>query len=301
MNTLNLTQLQEIVSLLPDPAFILSQDGYYIAYLGGVDHDNYHDGRPLIGKSLYDVLPKSKANWFIAQIHLALKHHQVKIVEYDLDVQEVDGVDQQGPVGMLHFEGKIVPLNSLFHGQRAVLWLTRNITHRYQLEQQLRTLSETDALTGLYNRRRMLDTLRQLLHDSKKQRRLAALLILDIDLFKKINDKYGHQVGDTVLEQICEELKRQLRDGDIAARIGGEEFAILLPHSRLDEATLVAERIRCAIAKRQISAAGSQFHITVSIGLTQLSEDDNCSSALTRADAALYRAKAAGRNRVEQS
>ena len=300
MEALNLEQLREIVSLLPDPAFILSSDGRYVDYLGGVDHDSYHDGRPLVGQSLKDVLPEAKAKWFIEQINLSLAMHQVRVVEYDLDVEEVDGVIPKGPVGMLHFEGKIVPLKSLFEGQRAVLWLTRNITRRYKLEQKLRSLSETDALTGLYNRRYMQDMLTSYLKRQRHQRRLGALVFLDVDYFKVINDTYGHPVGDRVLCQLSERIEKQLRDKDIAARIGGEEFALLLPQTRLDEAIQVAERVRMAIARQPVQAEEHSLSLTISAGVTLLREGDCVSSALSRADKALYQAKTLGRNRVEQ-
>ncbi|MGI2259965.1 diguanylate cyclase [Shewanella sp. GXUN23E] len=298
MEKLTLGQLEEIVALLPDPAFILSRDGRYLAYLGGVDQDSYHDGSPLVGCSLKDVLPADKAQWFIEQIKLSLKNAQVKVVEYDLGVDEVQGVEPRGPVGMLHFEGKIVPLKSRFNGQRAVLWLTRNITRRYKLEQKLRTLSETDSLTGLYNRRFMQDTLKKYLKSHSRQRRIAALIFLDVDFFKRINDNYGHPVGDKVLCQLSERIERQLREEDVAARIGGEEFALLLPRTRLEEAVQVANRIRQAVGSEPVVVGELAISVTLSAGVTQLHEGDCVNSALCRADKALYAAKQTGRNRV---
>lgn len=299
MEALNLEQLREIVSLLPDPAFILSSDGRYVDYLGGVDHESYHDGTPLVGQSLRDVLPAAKAEWFIDQINQSLVTHEVRVVEYDLDVEEVDGVIPKGPVGMLHFEGKIVPLKSLFGGHRAVLWLTRNITRRYKLELKLRSLSETDVLTGMYNRRYLQETLASFLKPQRQQRQLAALIFIDVDFFKHINDSYGHPFGDLVLQQLSQRIKSQLRGEDIAARIGGEEFALLLPATRLDEALQVAERIRLAIANTPVSADKHSLNVTVSAGVTRLCEGDSVSSALSRADKALYQAKTQGRNRVQ--
>ncbi|MBV7317393.1 sensor domain-containing diguanylate cyclase [Shewanella sp. NIFS-20-20] len=301
MDKLSVEQLREVVSLLPDPAFILSIDGTYLAYLGGVDHDAYHDGCSLVGKSLNAVLPAPKAAWFTRQIQLALTERRVQVVEYDLDVQEVEGVAPQGPHGMLHFEGKVMPLNSLFNGRPAVLWLTRNITERYQLEIKLRKLSETDGLTGLFNRRYMLACLGQQLLRLGDKERFSALVLVDIDHFKRINDNFGHPVGDLVIKQVAHGIGLQLRDGDVAARIGGEEFAILLTRTRLEEALAVAERIRHAIATQEVHAANERVNMTISLGVTQLVALDTVSSMMARADKALYHAKTCGRNQIQYS
>ena len=125
---LSVAQLYEVMAQLPDPVFILSEDGYYIEYIGGMEQQSYQNGNPLIGRQLLDVLPEDKAQWVMAQVAQALASGQVQVVEYDLSPAEVDGIDADaGPQGMQRFEGKIAPLPSLYEGKRAVTWMTRSI------------------------------------------------------------------------------------------------------------------------------------------------------------------------------
>lgn len=287
--------------MLPDPAFIISSEGQHLACLGGAEPESYPDFSLLKGTFLYDVIPPEVAHWMLEQVTLCLEQQKVRVVEYEFTTEDLSAIGEDGPKGLVRLEGKVVPLTSVFNGKRAVLWLTRNITGRHKLEQKLRFLSETDELTGLYNRRYLQTKLKASLKPDLYQRNLGALIFIDVDLFKAINDQYGHPIGDLVLEQLGQRISLQLREEDIAARIGGEEFALLLPQVRLDEAIEVAERIRKAVAGHAIAAGESQLNVTVSAGVTLLSEADNISSAMSRADKALYQAKAQGRNRVEHA
>ena len=127
----------------------------------------------------------------------------------------------------------------------------------------------------------------------------CAVLMLDLDHFKAVNDRYGHAVGDTVLRSFAEILRDSLRSSDLAGRVGGEEFAVLLPHTDLAGALLLAERIRHAVASYCRVPQHPELRMTVSIGASELlPEDPSPEVALARADAALYRAKQEGRNRV---
>ena len=193
---LSVAQLYEVMTQLPDPVFILSEDGHYIEYIGGVEQQSYQDGNPLIGKRLFDVLPADKAFWVMEQVARALAGGQVQVVEYDLSPAEVEGIDAEaGPQGMQRFEGKIAPLPSLYDGKRAVAWMTRNITRQHELQLRLKRLGETDQLTGLYNRHFFFDQY----HQRVQGQPLTGLIMLDLDHFKQINDRYGHQAGDKVL------------------------------------------------------------------------------------------------------
>ena len=153
----------------------------------------------------------------------------------------------------------------------------------------------TDALTGLPNRR-SLDALLQSWLSGPTPRQLA-LLMLDIDHFKQVNDQHGHACGDAALRAFAERVRAQLRDGDHCARYGGEEFVVLLPGAGLERALEIAERLRRAVQAEPLLSAPF-VNNTVSIGVTVVSQQDQPGSLLARADAALYRAKSEGRNRV---
>lgn len=163
-----------------------------------------------------------------------------------------------------------------------------------QLNENLETISTSDALTGLYNRRvydKVMDTcLNNFAHSAQG----FALIIMDIDFFKSINDKYGHEMGDSVLKAVALQLKLNLREGDTLARIGGEEFAILLPAATLAEAKAVAERHRKSIEE----LATIPFQVTASFGVAQVQPGDTKLTLYQRADSALYQAKSKGRNCV---
>ncbi len=165
------------------------------------------------------------------------------------------------------------------------------------------TLSMVDPLTGLYNRRYFSTHGRAMVEEAAGRGRALSLMVLDLDFFKKVNDTWGHDVGDEVLREVAARLKKQVRRLDVICRIGGEEFVVLLPGADVRVAEQVAERLRRAIAERPIRVIcdGREhlLNMTTSIGLASYERvDDTLESLLKRADEALYRAKQEGRNRV---
>lgn len=154
-----------------------------------------------------------------------------------------------------------------------------------------------DALTGLNNRRQFEIRLKQEYASAIRQKNPLCAIMLDIDFFKRINDTYGHSMGDKVLKTVSNVIKQQLREYDIPSRYGGEEFCILLPQTKIEEANIVAHRLRLAIEKTIIDE-NQQIKVTISVGLTQLREGDTAEDLYKRADKALYDAKERGRNRV---
>ncbi|MBX3729883.1 MAG: diguanylate cyclase [Candidatus Sumerlaeia bacterium] len=177
-----------------------------------------------------------------------------------------------------------------------------DITERKQLESELQRLATTDPLTGVNNRRHFLGFAQKELARVRRHGSPTSLLMLDIDHFKRVNDTYGHSVGDLALKLVAQVLTEALREGDIFGRLGGEEFAVLLPATPLPGAVGVAERLRRMLATRTFMADGEALSITVSIGATAFHPGDtHVDAILERADTALYRAKNNGRNRVESN
>lgn len=164
----------------------------------------------------------------------------------------------------------------------------------------LKRLSNTDHLTQLYNRRYMMEVLERELARAERQKAPLSLVMMDIDHFKSVNDRYGHQQGDTVLATIASLARNALRSYDFAVRYGGEEFVLILPSTPLGEAILVAERIRRLIEQHCFEKEIASLRVTISMGVSTYPA--NCVTSATElireADAALYRAKQGGRNRV---
>jgi diguanylate cyclase (GGDEF)-like protein/PAS domain S-box-containing protein len=176
----------------------------------------------------------------------------------------------------------------------------RDITERKRQESELRRLATTDVLTGLANRRCVLDRLDQELARIQRFGKPMALLMADLDFFKRVNDTYGHAAGDEVLRQFAELARLTLRKIDLIGRFGGEEFIILLPGTDGEGARSYAERLRQKVAAKGFITEAGEVELTISIGATLVNGGDrDCDEVISRADRALYFAKQNGRNRVE--
>jgi diguanylate cyclase (GGDEF)-like protein/PAS domain S-box-containing protein len=181
-----------------------------------------------------------------------------------------------------------------------VVVVSRDITELKLLESELREMAATDFLTGLANRRHFLDRLEQ---EQSRIHRLdghcASVLMLDSDHFKRVNDTFGHATGDHVLQHLAELIQHGLRNMDTVGRVGGEEFAVILPGADLTAAELFAERLRKKVAETPMTQEDIAIPLTVSIGVAGMKTSDaKADDALVRADRALFRAKECGRNRV---
>jgi len=173
----------------------------------------------------------------------------------------------------------------------------------HQARAQITDLSEkvqVDSLTGLYNYRHFLQLAAQELERTRRNGQPTALIMVDLDHFKKVNDDWGHEAGNLTLRSCASLMKNELRKIDIPCRYGGEEFALLLPATELPQAVVVANRLRLAIQQTPIEFAGQQFSVTASMGVdVSLKEEDlTPGQFVERADAFLYQAKIEGRDRV---
>ncbi|MBI4849295.1 MAG: GGDEF domain-containing protein [Nitrospirae bacterium] len=164
--------------------------------------------------------------------------------------------------------------------------------------QEMEFESYHDALTGIYNRRAYDEKIEEILAHVQRYDIPATLMICDIDFFKKINDKFGHKIGDLALKKLADLLKERLRKNDFIARYGGEEFAIILPHTDLNGAKIAGESVRSYIDKSVFSYKGQKIPLTISAGVSSFKKDDDITTVFERADKALYLAKKSGRNLV---
>ncbi len=167
-----------------------------------------------------------------------------------------------------------------------------------ELNNQLEQMAYTDPLTGCANRRQMEITLPRLLHKARVLQQSLSLILIDIDHFKRVNDKFGHDAGDKVLQHLSSTLRQRLRSGDLLVRLGGEEFLIVLPTASESEAHHVAEACRALISQHPLLEPNLRIDLTISSGIACCRGEEELSQLLKRADDALYLAKSQGRNRV---
>lgn len=188
--------------------------------------------------------------------------------------------------------------------QMRLQWMLQELKQKNeQLEasmKQLKTMATTDPLTGLNNRRYFNEQLRQKFAEALRYEHDLSCVMLDLDHYKQFNDTLGHQKGDELLQVVAEEIRAALRESDIAARYGGDEFILLLPHSDAEAASSVAERIRNRLARNCHPNKRLRFPVTLSIGIASTSEDhpNSDEGLVSMADRALYRAKETGRDRI---
>lgn len=227
-------------------------------------------------------------------------------------------LDEQGkPTGVQITEIKNTANNQWYQCRdQAVPWLdgrlvrievATNITDRKLIEEELQharlkaeQLADTDALTGLNNRRAFFNLGKQLLHQAERNLTPVALIMFDLDYFKQINDQYGHALGDETLVSIARVTEGQIRSSDVLARLGGEEFAILMPQATLEQALTLAERLSQAFFKNKIVHSKGQITCTASFGVSALEVvvTKTLDSLIAEADKALYVAKNNGRNQI---
>jgi diguanylate cyclase (GGDEF)-like protein len=181
----------------------------------------------------------------------------------------------------------------------SLAWQATLALENVELHEEVQRQAITDKLTGLTNHGRFQEVLGGEIEQVRRYRYPVGLIMLDIDNFKQINDTYGHPQGDQVLQAVARVLRDESREADWAARYGGEEMALILPHTDLEGAYVIAERVRTAVAALRIPVLGANelIEVTASLGVSATSEADK-RTLIAEADAALYRAKREGKNRT---
>lgn len=191
-------------------------------------------------------------------------------------------------------EEKVIQISAHIEGE-IISGICTDITKRIRMEKSLEKLATTDKLTGIYNRHKFDEMFKTEIERASRYKTPLTLIMFDIDHFKDVNDNHGHGVGDEVLQGVVNIVKKNIRDTDIFARWGGEEFVILSPQTQSDNATALTEKLRRTI---QSYSFVKELTLTCSFGIAFYEDKDSTDTLIKRADAALYRAKNQGRNRV---
>jgi len=308
-----------VLAAIPDTFFRLDRDGFYLDYAPGQErssHERPGHGRPLprraghagprhafaatrpadacVGKHITDMLPRDIAERLLEQMQGVLATGQIGSVDYALE--------RLGTVH--HFEARLVAT-----GAHEVLGLVRDISERKRTEEQIRRLAYCDSLTGIPNRQAFLETLERELHRSKLGNKKFAVLFMDLDAFKRINDTLGHNVGDHLLKIVSERLRDTIGPSEPfacaevphnLARLGGDEFTILIPDlEQVENALDVAHRVNEAM-RRPFLIEGHEIFVTASVGISLFPQDgSDCNALLKYADTAMYHAKNCGKNNAK--
>ena len=238
---------------------------------------------------------------------VGLMYHGRNAKAFTVPADQIDFIAEQAariqagderPVDIRLANGEVIRSRCkvLADGGRMVTY--GNVSDLVRSADEMAELAMKDALTGIYNRRHFTARLDGEWKRFRRYGRPLSLLLLDIDHFKSINDRYGHDIGDQVIIAVAGLCGTQTRDSDVVARIGGEEFAILLPETDLADARIAAERLRVAVAERPIASSAGPIAVTVSIGAALADKAGDPAEFMKRADEALYAAKRGGRNCV---
>jgi len=290
-----------VLAAIPDTFFRLNRDGFYLDYEQGHDASAGFSITDCVGSHIRDVLPSEIAARLLDKAHAVLATQHIGSVDYTLTHED----------STRHFEARLVAT-----GADEVLGLVRDISERKRTEEQIRRLAYCDSLTGIPNRQAFLETLERELVRSKEHDKKFAVLFMDLDAFKRINDTLGHDVGDHLLKVVSERLRETIRPSDLVlraehdfeassggsnlARLGGDEFTILIPDlERVEDALNVAHRVKEAM-RRSFMIEGHEIFVTASIGISLYPEDgEDCNSLLKYADTAMYHAKNCGKNNAK--
>jgi len=229
-----------------------------------------------------------------------IQHHDDQVLNLGVHIKEteVNFIKATGEKRVYLTVKK--PIYNISNDIVGLLGVSTDITEQHTLQQNLKIQATTDYLTGIYNRRFFFELTEKSFSESIRHERSLSLIMIDIDLFKKINDIHGHPVGDSIIKFVATKAASLLRKEDAIARVGGEEFAILLPSTDLESAQHIAEKIRSSICSSKVEGEWvGTIEPKVSVGVSTISNEDNEFYALyNRADKALYQAKKGGRNRV---
>lgn len=275
--------LKAVFEATPDLFFLMEEDGTIIDYHAGNKNNLHISPKNLIGKTIASLLPENVTRKFQSQITKVINQEVALSFEYYLNM----------PHGTAYFEARLIHLQAY----EQVVVIVRDITEQHKSAETIRQQAYFDTLTLLPNRFLSLDRLSQMLEEAKRSTEKTAVLFLDIDDFKKVNDSLGHEVGDKLLVEAANRLRRAVRKSDTVGRLGGDEFIVLLRALKDNTIAIDVSENLLKVFREPFQIDGRELILTLSIGISIYPENGTCSSDLLRsADTAMYQAKSLGRN-----
>lgn len=287
-------ELEGVIAAIPDALLELSADGRCLSVMGAQDTRLFHSLPAPIGRPVEEIFPESAGDSVRQALNEALAHGVSRGTEIALTLDDLPR----------WYELSIARTRERIAAQARLIMLVRDITERKIAQAQVEQLAYSDLLTRLPNRRMFMERLRQSLATSQRSGKFGALLFLDLDHFKTVNDTLGHQYGDILLQQIAQRLRAIVREEDVVARLGGDEFVLILEllGELHDDAASHAMHVACKIVEAldtSYDLDGRLVQITVSVGVSLfLGQALSVEDLLKRADTSMYQAKGAGRNAV---
>ena len=288
-------KFKAFAKVLPDLTLILSEEGEYTNVYGTTNESLYVSQEHVINRNVRDIMPPEDANPIMEVIAKTLHTNEVQVFEYQLNIKGKQ----------LTFEGRTAPLESYQPNnpsQRHVVWMARDISTRKAAEEEVQRLAFFDPLTNLPNRRMLNDRLSMYVEQIKQSDHTGALLFLDLDNFKRINDSLGHNAGDEILVELSQRLTRVLSPTDTLARVGGDEFIILIEnvgdsHKQASlESELMAKVVQ-SVFYDKFEIGDLAFQVSCSIGICLINNANAISENILKfADTAMYRSKMKGGN-----
>jgi diguanylate cyclase (GGDEF)-like protein/PAS domain S-box-containing protein len=283
-----------VLDLIPIPAFIKDTKGNYLSCNTSFENATGFTRQQIQERSATDLWGELQAEIFLAKDQELFDNPGLQI--YDTKITNTEGVEY-----FLQFH-KTTFTNSK-NDVSGLLGVIFDLTKIKQLEQSLLKLSQIDELTQILNRRAGLDQMEKVLKDSTRKNKVFSIALIDIDHFKKLNDTYGHSIGDLVLTTIAEDLVTLSRETDIFFRYGGDEFVICMPETSLGKTKGITERLLAKIdAKNILTPKGDSLDVTLSIGLAEFPKHGiNLEQLIEASDKAMYIAKKSGRNCIREA
>jgi diguanylate cyclase (GGDEF)-like protein len=290
------TRIDALLNVLSEDVLVISQQGSIIFSSHANSSLPWGGSEALIGKRLAEIFPVAIEQVLQGMVDQALSLNQVIAKEILLDPREIPYLQEQGMASSCWVEARLAPSAG---DEPCVVCRIEDISQRKNVERD-RSHVQRDLLTGMYNRRALIPVMAQSIAQAHRYDWVCSLMLIDIDSLKQINDSKGWDVGDQTIRRLGESLNSLKRTADFLARVGEDDFAILLPETNQEQGMLAAQRVRNMVADLSLPSSGTDISFTVSIGVaTLLPENDSAEAMFGRSENYLISAKRLGGNRVQ--